>query len=183
MLDSMIKGSCRIPKEVLLHSFEKKLALITNCQPLTLFVCIELRSIPVFPGCCVLQRIQCHAKFIGLYISSPQKNARNAHSTIISSILHYELPTCSPRILLHSHPPPFAPPWPLSGTAPARILCPASVTQGSLKPNPAIQLRYLSIVVAQSFCGSDELLNSMHSSREAFSSLQTQQGWGLRGSR
>lgn len=48
---------------------------------------------------------------------------------------------------------------------------------GSLNPNPAIQLLYLSIVVAQSFCGSRALLNNMHSSRVAFSSLQTQQAY------
>lgn len=47
---------------------------------------------------------------------------------------------------------------------------------GRSNPNPFIQLLYLSIVLAQSLCGSLALLKSMHSSRDAFSSLQTQQG-------
>merc|ERR1712098_792567 len=53
------------------------------------------------------------------------------------------------------------------------------VPQGRLNPNPAIQLLYLSIVVAQSFCGYFALLKSIHSSRVAFSSLHTQHGLGF----
>jgi hypothetical protein len=52
-----------------------------------------------------------------------------------------------------------------------------AVDYGKLNPKPAMQFLYLSIVVAQSFWGSLELLKSMHSSREAFSSLHTQHGW------
>lgn len=42
-----------------------------------------------------------------------------------------------------------------------------------------MQLLYLSIVLAQSFWASSDLLKSMHSSRMAFSSLHTQHGYGL----
>jgi hypothetical protein len=48
-----------------------------------------------------------------------------------------------------------------------------------LKPKPAMQLLYLSIVLAQSFWGSLDLLKSMHSSRTAFSSLHTQHGYEI----
>jgi len=41
-----------------------------------------------------------------------------------------------------------------------------------------MQLLYWSTVLAQSFCGSAAVLKSMHSSRWAFSSLQTQHGLG-----
>lgn len=40
-----------------------------------------------------------------------------------------------------------------------------------------MQLLYLSTVLLQSSCGSSLWLNSMHSSREDFSSLHTQQGF------
>jgi hypothetical protein len=48
---------------------------------------------------------------------------------------------------------------------------------GKVNPKPAIQLLYLSIVEEQSFCASADLLKSIHSSRVAFSSLQTQHGY------
>lgn len=51
--------------------------------------------------------------------------------------------------------------------------------QGSWNPNPAMQLLYFSIVDAQSFWGSLALLNNMHSSLNAFSSLHTQHGLGF----
>lgn len=44
------------------------------------------------------------------------------------------------------------------------------------KPKPFMQLRYWSMVDLQSLVGSAALENSMHSSRFAFSSLQTQHG-------
>jgi hypothetical protein len=46
-----------------------------------------------------------------------------------------------------------------------------------LNPNPAIQLLYCPTSVAHSFAGSSLELNSMHSSRAAFSSVHTQQGF------
>lgn len=46
----------------------------------------------------------------------------------------------------------------------------------TLNPNPAMQLRYWSIVDWQSFWGSAAFEKSMHSSRLDFSSLHTQQG-------
>lgn len=46
----------------------------------------------------------------------------------------------------------------------------------TLKPNPAMQLRYWAIVDWQSFCGLAAVEKSMQSSRFAFSSLHTQHG-------
>lgn len=45
------------------------------------------------------------------------------------------------------------------------------------KPKPAMQLRYWSIMLLQSFVGSDPVEKSMHSSRLDFSSLHTQHGY------
>jgi len=50
---------------------------------------------------------------------------------------------------------------------------------GIENPNPAMQLRYLAIVDLQSSCALSDLLNSMHSSLAAFSSLHTQHGLGF----
>lgn len=47
----------------------------------------------------------------------------------------------------------------------------------TVNPKPFMQSRYLSTVLLQSSCGSSDLLNSMQSSLEAFSSLQTQHGF------
>jgi len=46
-----------------------------------------------------------------------------------------------------------------------------------LKPNPSMHILYWAIVELQSFAGSAALEKSMHSSRLAFSSLQTQHGY------
>jgi len=51
------------------------------------------------------------------------------------------------------------------------------VIYGRENPKPFMQALYLSIVVAQAVCGSFALLKSIHSSRAAFSSLHTQQGY------
>lgn len=40
-----------------------------------------------------------------------------------------------------------------------------------------MQLLYLDTILSHSFCGSSVLEKSMHSSRAAFSSLHTQQGY------
>lgn len=56
---------------------------------------------------------------------------------------------------------------------------PLARTLQILKPNPAIHVLYRSTVDWQSFRGSGAFENSMHSSRLAFSSLHTQQGFGL----
>lgn len=50
---------------------------------------------------------------------------------------------------------------------------------GKLKPKPAMQVLYFSIIGLQSFSGSAALEKSMHSSRAAFSSLQTQHGYAV----
>lgn len=46
-----------------------------------------------------------------------------------------------------------------------------------MKPKPAMQALYWSIIGLHSWAGSSDLENSMQSSRAVFSALQTQQGW------
>jgi hypothetical protein len=51
------------------------------------------------------------------------------------------------------------------------------VPSQTLNPNPAMQLRYWSMVLLHSMLGSAPVEKSMHSSRFDFSSLHTQQGY------
>lgn len=92
-------------------------------------------------------------------------SSENVKSPILRPSMH--LPSPSP-------PPNLTPAY----TQPPPLLPLPRFSHPILNPNPAIQVRYLSTMVAHSSAGCSLLENSMHSSRAAFSSLQTQHGWG-----
>ena len=56
----------------------------------------------------------------------------------------------------------------------------SSPTHAISNPNPFMQLRYRSTALQHASCGFSLSLNSMHSSRWAFSSLHTQHGCGTK---
>ena len=65
----------------------------------------------------------------------------------------------------------------LSRTVVHCIISPSRRCGHTSKPNPFMHDRYWSMVDWQAFAGSAALEKSMHSSRFAFSSLQTQHGY------